>query len=45
MSCSRELRELLKDTEKSRDSEFKDGYIVGLEEALEIVERHEDEGE
>ena len=45
MTCLRELKGLLEDAQGSKPSDFRDGYIVALEEAIVIVESHEDEGE
>lgn len=45
MSCRSELKKLMKEAKGSRDSDFKDGYLAALEEAIDIVDDHEDEGE
>lgn len=44
MSCSQELKELLRDAEKAPKSEYQSGYLDALREAVEIAEEHE-EGE
>lgn len=36
---------LLTTVKSAKDSDFKDGYITAINEALEIVQEHEDESE
>lgn len=43
MSCSGELRKLREEVEAGKDSDYKDGYLAALGDAMDIVEAHEEE--
>ena len=43
MSCSGELKKLMELAQGAKDSDYADGYVAALGDALDIVEAHEEE--